>query len=114
MLQQPIFYIGFNPIWLYPQLEFDRIPVSYQTLDYTDKISTATGTVLQITGLHDSWTTEDILSLRKSLEKLINPFNGADDFEIMFIVPSEVENDKHKKAESQWNQGSSFVTKHRQ
>lgn len=33
--------------------------------------------------------------------KLINPFNGADDFEIMFIVPSEVENDKHKKAESQ-------------
>lgn len=93
--------IDWHEYELNPQLEFDRIPVSYQTLDYTDKISTATGTVLQITGLHDSWTTEDILSLRKSLEKLINPFNGADDFEIMFIVPSEVENDKHKKAESQ-------------
>jgi len=93
--------IDWHEYELNPHVEFDRIPVSYQILDHSDKISDATGTILHISGLHDSWSSEEILSLRKSLEKLINPFNGADDFEIFFIVPSEIENDQIKRTESQ-------------
>ena len=93
-------FIDWREYELNPHIEFDRIPVSYEILDDSDKIPTETGTVLHITGLHDSWSSEEILTLRKSLEKLINPFSGADDFEIIFIVPSEIENDKQKKNES--------------
>lgn len=83
-----------------PHQEFDNIPVSYELLEQPDVLSVPTGTTLRITGLHDSWSSEDILNLRKSLEKLINPFNGTDNFEIIFEVPSEEISDLSKQSEA--------------
>ncbi|MDE6020228.1 MAG: ATP-binding protein [Ruminococcus sp.] len=83
-----------------PLKEFDQIPVSYEVLNQSDVIQGGAGTVLSISGLHDSWTTDDILALRKSLEKLINPFRGSDNFKIIVNVPFEIENDSLKIEES--------------
>ncbi len=83
-----------------PHQEFDNIPVSYELLEQSDAITEPTGTTLKITGLHDSWSSDDILNLRKSLEKLINPFNGTDNFEIIFEVPSEEISDLAKQSEA--------------
>lgn len=83
-----------------PHKEFDQIPVSYEVLNQSDVIQAETGTVLSISGLYDSWTTDDILSLRKSLEKLINPFSGSDNFKIIVSVPLEIETDSLKLEEA--------------
>ena len=84
-----------------PHQEFDEVPVSYEILESSDILSSQTGTVLKISGLHDAWSDEEILNLRKSLEKLINPFNGSDDFEIVFEVPTEEEKDSIKRSRAQ-------------
>lgn len=48
----------------------------------------ATGTLLTFTVLHSIWGEQEILGLRKSLEKMINPFSGTDDFNIEVIAPA--------------------------
>lgn len=93
--------IDWHDYELNPHQEFDHIPVSYEVTDFSDVITSPTGTTLRITGLHDPWTSEEILNLRKYLEKLINPFNGSDDFNIIFEVPAEECNDKIKLEEAQ-------------
>lgn len=82
--------------------EFNRIPVAHRLLDASENFPNGkTGTILRFSGLRDTWAEKDILRLKRSLEKMINPFNGADDFRIIFQVPGESENDERKRKESE-------------
>lgn len=51
------------------------------------------GTILQIDKLNDKWSRNKLRQLRHSLEKLINPFNGQDEFTIEIICDKERSND---------------------
>lgn len=84
------------------KVEFDSIDIPHDTIDDIPEFPDAstTGTILQFRGLHDNWSRGDIKRLRKSLEKMINPFSGTDDdFQIVIIAPKMKEDDA--KAESQ-------------
>ena len=52
-----------------------------------------TGTILRFTNLRREWTFERISSLRKALEKMINPFAETSAFQIEIIAPHFVEKD---------------------
>lgn len=54
------------------------------------------GTIIEITDLHDGdtpWTRKHILELKRSLQKLINPFSETNDFVIEIICNRELERD---------------------
>lgn len=65
------------------QIKFEKIPVSYETVDYCD-YDLKIGTVLEISNIRSTWDAEKLRDLRRSLEKLINPgqSNGASNFSI--------------------------------
>ena len=72
------------------QTEFDTIDIPHESTEITPTFPNAsnTGTILQFRELHDIWSSEDIKRLRKSLEKMINPFSGTDDdFQIEIKAP---------------------------
>lgn len=103
-------HIDWNDFELNSKDEFNQIPVKHSVTSsspyFTDG---STGTILKFTGLHDKWDAMAILRLKKSLEKLINPFSGADEFKIIFEVPSELVHDKEKQEEciqlkAKWNE----------
>lgn len=81
-------------------MEFDEIPVKHEVVSqpYLFPEDGATGTVLEFTGLHTNldgeWDKDKIIKLRKSLEKMINPFSDTDDFKIEIIAPQYVDTDK--------------------
>ena len=78
------------------QKEFDTINIPHRTQDTIPAFpnSHATGTILAFHGLWDNWDEEAILKIKKSLEKMINPFSGADEeFKIEIIAPQFVESD---------------------
>lgn len=78
------------------QVEFDTVDIPHETLDITPlfPLGYKTGTRLEFSGLHTFWSREDIKRLRKSLEKMINPFSGTDDeFQIEVIAPKMREDD---------------------
>lgn len=79
------------------QTEFDTVNIPHETIDDLPKfpLDSPTGTILEFTGLHLPWSREDIKRLRKSLEKMINPFSGTDDdFQIEIIAPAMKEDDE--------------------
>ena len=81
-------------------IEFDTIDIPHETLDSIPKFPSVspTGTILEFRGLHDKWSYDDIKRLRKSLEKMINPFSGADDnFQIEIIAPKFADKDEKAK-----------------
>lgn len=93
-------YIDWNDFELNSKDEFNHIPVKHSVISSSPYFPKGTtGTVLKFTGLHDRWDATAILRLKKSLEKLINPFSGADEFKIIFDVPSEIDHDKEKREE---------------
>lgn len=97
-----VLHVDWSRFELRKQTEFDTIDIPHETLDSIPAfpLSSPTGTILEFTGLHLSWTRDDIKRLRKSLEKMINPFSGTDDdFQIEIIAPKMKEEDA--KAESQ-------------
>ena len=55
------------------------------------------GTILEISTLHKDWDRKRILSLKHSLEKLINPFYSKNDFSIEIKCDKELKKDKSKK-----------------
>lgn len=78
--------------------EFVTIPIKYGTTDSfslppkIDKIDH--GTILEIGGLRDNWDRKELLQLKSSLSKLINPFGGsADTFHIFIIAERERQRD---------------------
>lgn len=96
-----ILHVDWSAFELNKQTEFDTINIPHETFDSipTFPQSSPTGTILEFTNLHLLWTREDIKRLRKSLEKMINPFSGTDDnFQIEIIAPQMKEEDN--KAES--------------
>lgn len=64
------------------QTEFDTINIPHETTDDLPKfpLNSPTGTTLEFTGLHFPWRREDIKRLKRSLEKMINPFSGTVSF----------------------------------
>lgn len=79
------------------KVEFDTIDIPHETIDDIPEFPNAstTGTVLQFRRLHDNWSREDIKRLKKSLEKMINPFSGTDDdFQIQIIAPKMKDEDE--------------------
>ena len=70
--------------------EFNTINIPHESLDSTPAFpqNFTTGTILEFRNLRDNWSRDDILRLKKSLEKMINPFSGTDDdFQIEIIAP---------------------------
>ena len=59
-----------------------------------------TGTILEITTLRKQWNRDDILVLKRSLEKLINPFSESLDFVIELICENEKLEDEKAKLEN--------------
>lgn len=97
-----VLHVDWSTFELSKQTEFDTIDIPHETLDTIPNfpLSSATGTKLEFSGLHLSWTRDKIIRLKKSLEKMINPFSGTDDaFQIEIIAPKMKEEDI--KAESQ-------------
>ena len=91
-----VLHVDWSSFELRKQTEFDTIDIPHETFDSIPAfpLSSPTGTILEFTGLHLSWTREDIKRLRKSLEKMINPFSGTDDdFQIEIIAPKMKEED---------------------
>ncbi len=91
-----VLYVDWSKFDLNKKVEFDTIDIPHETLDTIPAFpeSSSTGTLLEFTGLHMSWTREDIKRLRKSLEKMINPFSGTDDnFQIEIFAPKIKEED---------------------
>lgn len=75
--------------------EFDKVSVLHETMDSVPSFpnNKETGTILTFSKLRTPWRRNDILALKKSLEKMINPFSEVDDFEIELIAPKEREAD---------------------
>jgi signal transduction histidine kinase len=77
--------------------EFVNIKVSHKVLN-KNIYELKSGTVLEISGLRDSWDRERLLKLKKSLTKLINPNqeNDSSNFEIEIVAKDELNLDKEK------------------
>lgn len=91
-----IIYVNWDEFERDKKVEFDNIDIPYETSDTIPKfpLDYQTGTILEFLGLRSKWTRDDILRLKKSLEKMINPFSGTDDnFQIEIIAPKMKEED---------------------
>lgn len=69
--------------------KFDSIDIPYESFDEIPIFpeNGNTGTILEFNGLRDYWNDTEIGKLRRSLEQLINPFSGNDDFSIEVFIP---------------------------
>lgn len=88
------------------QKEFDSIDIPHDTLDSIPAFPAgqATGTILAFRGLRNVWGKDEILAIKKSLEKMINPFSGTDDdFQIEIIAPRFIDSDKDVEGHSRVN-----------
>lgn len=80
--------------------EFDKISVDHESREerFTFPGESLIGTEIRITGFRPEtpeWTRERITDLKKSLEKMINPFSGTEDFCIE-IKAEAFEKEDHK------------------
>lgn len=94
-----ILYVDWSAFELDKQVEFDTINIPHETFDTIPIFpsTTSTGTILEFRNLHHYWEHEDIQRLRKSLEKMINPFSGTDDnFQIEIIAPKMIIEDNQE------------------
>lgn len=92
-------HVDWNKFEKDQQEEFVNIDVDYSqifptSIQFPD--NSTHGTILEITPLNSSWDREKLKGLKHSLEKLINPFSGTDDFSIEIICKKEIEEDKAK------------------
>lgn len=79
--------------------EFDSVDIPHETIDSIPDFPELSeyGTILEFKKLHSDWSKEDILSLKKSLEKMINPFSEAKDFQIEILAPEYKDYDQKIK-----------------
>lgn len=80
-----IIHVDWNKFEKSLKNEFDKVPIEHEsrTEDYFFPEGSTIGTELKITGFRPEtpeWTRDRITDLKKSLEKMINPFSGTDDF----------------------------------
>jgi signal transduction histidine kinase len=88
---------------------FETIPVEY-TEAYQFEVPSALakfasalkhGTVIELRRLRHDWSRKDLIDLKASLAKLINPFGAeTDKFNIYLSVPAELEEDKRVKSDA--------------
>lgn len=91
-----VLHVDWSVFEIDKQKEFDTVNIPHETIDDLPKfpLDSSTGTILEFTGLHIPWNREDIKRLKKSLEKMINPFSGTDDnFQIEIIAPQMKDED---------------------
>lgn len=104
--QTEVLYVDWRVFELDKQKEFDTIDIPHDTLDIIPIFPNEqkTGTILEFYGLHNIWGNNEILRVKKSLEKMINPFSGTDDdFQIEIIAPQFIESDKTTKPQKRIN-----------
>ena len=82
-----IIHVDWNKFEQSLKKEFDKVPIEHESRpeDYFFPEGSTTGTELKITGFRPDtpeWTRDRITDLKKSLEKMINPFSGTEDFSI--------------------------------
>lgn len=84
--------------------EFIEVDVQHEALSSLPKFpeDKDTGTILEITNLRNIWARDEILSLKQSLEKLINPFSESLDFTIEIICEWAKEGDENEKNKSNY------------
>ena len=70
--------------------EFKNIPVSYSNVADFKEIKKS-GTAIIINDLRDEWDYDRIIKLKKSLEKLVNPFDSNVDMKIKLNIVSDNE-----------------------
>lgn len=85
------------------KMEFDEIPVHYESVTEVVEYpqNQQTGTIIELTDLNGRWGKDEILDLRKALEKMINPFAETNDFEIEIIAPQFDREDESIRQELQ-------------
>ncbi len=79
--------------------EFININVKHEVLPEIPEFpeNKTTGTILEITNLRNIWARPEILGLKQSLEKLINPFSESFDFTIEIICAWAKKEDEKQK-----------------
>jgi signal transduction histidine kinase len=79
--------------------EFIEVDVQHETLSELPNFpeNKKTGTILEITDLRNIWARDEILRLKQSLEKLINPFSESLDFTIEIICEWAKKDDENEK-----------------
>src|SRR5262249_3632034 len=91
------------------QQRFEKVPVDYRETNGFEVPSALTkfasdlknGTIIELRRLRHKWPRKDLVNLKASLAKLINPFGAeTDKFNIYLSVPSEMDEDKRLKAEA--------------
>lgn len=99
-----VIHVDWNKFEKSLKKEFDKIPIEHEsrTEDYNFPGGSTIGTELRITGFRSEtpeWTRDRITDLKKSLEKMINPFSGSEDFSIEIRAIAFEEEDLKKKAQ---------------
>lgn len=85
-----------------PEQEFLEIRVKHRTLAPVTKKHKQLehGTILEISQLESNWTRDKKLGLRRSLEKLINPFDGSNNNNFKIIIEDESERARDNQEKS--------------
>ena len=85
------------------QEEFINIEIKHSYVQEAPYENFKHGTILEITGLLERWNRDKLLTLRHSLEKLINPNqeNDPHGFSIYLNVKEEEEKDREEKAKGE-------------
>lgn len=83
------------------KIEFDNVDVEHRTLNVDNVFpdQKSHGTIIEIEDLHDEetpWTRKHILELKRSLQKLINPYSETNDFVIEIVCEREQKMDLQK------------------
>lgn len=83
--------------------EFKDIDVFAEELQFTNHPDFNHGLILEISSLRNIWPRHKILDLKRSLEKLINPFTIENDFQIEIICEREARKDLEIKGQIDYN-----------
>lgn len=83
------------------KIEFGNVDVEHRTLNVGNVFPNqeSHGTIIEIEDLHDEetpWTRKHILELKRSLQKLINPYSETNDFVIEIVCEREQKMDLQK------------------
>jgi len=100
-------YINWNEFENRQESLFESVKLKHESSeeDYGFPDEKKTGTVLILNGLNESWNRAKKIALRKSLEKLINPFSGTDNFRIEIVSESDIDIDNDSDDKNQMVNG---------
>ena len=88
--------------------EFKNIPVSYSNITNFNGIEKS-GTSIIINDLRDKWDYDRIVKLKKSLEKLVNPFDSNIDMKIELNIVSDDEKQTSMKYEKWYDRNREYL-----